>query len=124
KIHDAAAAAQPGPGVRIEYRAATRRHQHARTDGQRIEHVPLAGAKARLAFLLEDVGDVDAGERLDLGVAVHERQAEPGRELPSDGALARSHGTHEEDVLGVEHGPKRKAAAGSLRPLILPSDGA
>ena len=65
---------------------------------QVVDDLRLALAKTRFAFALEDVGNVDARARLDLVVAVDEREAEPPRELPADGTLARAHRAYEENV--------------------------
>ncbi len=103
KIHDAAAAAQPVARVSVEDRAPARGHDHALAAGQQVEHLALPDPEAGLALALEDVGNVHARARLDLGVAVHELEAEPLGELPAHGALARAHGPDQEDVVGVQH---------------------
>ena len=74
----------------------------------------LANPESVLALALEDVGDVDTGACLDLGVAVHEWKAKPLGELPADRGLARTHWPHQKDTpnqsrctLGRSGGRKR-----------------
>ena len=56
----------------IEHRAATGGHHLAGPLQAGGKRDVFAGAEAGLAFLVEDVGDVDAGKALDLGIAVDE----------------------------------------------------
>ena len=81
-----------------EHRAAAGREHDARGRGQLVDHVALADAEALFALALEDVGDVDARARLDLGIAVGERQPEPAGELPANRRLAGTHRADEEDT--------------------------
>ena len=56
----------------VAARAAAGGDDHVLELRERRDHFALALAEAGLAFLLEDVGDVDAGAPLDLDVAVVE----------------------------------------------------
>ncbi len=96
--HDHAARGQPFPVLGQQDRAATGRQHDAITPGQLIDHVAFANPESGLTLALENVGDVDAGARLDLAVAVRERQAKPLCELPADRGLARTHRPDQKDA--------------------------
>ena len=61
------------------------------------DHARLAGAEIGLAIAGEDFRDGHAGRRLDLGVRIDERQAEPLRQPAADRGLARAHHADEHD---------------------------
>src|SRR5579862_10025724 len=92
------------------------RQQHCATPGgehdaghlsQRLDRLALAQPKACLAFLLEDVGDVDTRASLDLTVAVVEWQVQGAREMAADGRLARAHRPDEKYAGLAEHAGQR-----------------
>ena len=70
---------------------------------QLIDDSCLAFAKPFLAFLFEDEGDVDAGARLYLVVAVHEVEMQQSRELSADGRFACAHRADKKDVFAFGH---------------------
>ncbi len=85
------------PGARIHERPPARR-QHARAFAEEAgNHPALPVAKIGLAMPIEDFRDGHAGGHLDLGVRIHERQAELRRETLADRSLARSHHADERD---------------------------
>jgi hypothetical protein len=84
-------------GARIdEDSAAGRNHPHLSVDQPRDE-AALAIPIILLAEPLENLGGGEAGRVLDLGVAVHERQAEPARQAAADGRFADAHQADEHD---------------------------
>src|SRR5271166_914548 len=61
-----------------------------------------------IAFIFEkEEGDVDAGFRLDICVAIVKAQPEQARELATDGRLARAHGSDEKDIALRDHDRRR-----------------
>ncbi len=94
--YDRAAGGQPLAILRQQDRPAAGREHDSLAAREFIDHVALADPESGLALALEDVGDVDAGACLDLGVAVREWKAEPLCELPADRGLARTHRPHQE----------------------------
>src|SRR5581483_1708569 len=62
------------------------------------DHLRFPLAEAGLAFLLEDVRDVDAAAGFDLVIAVDEAHAALIGEALADGGLARAHRPHDEDI--------------------------
>ncbi len=77
----------------------------------------LAVAEMGLAEALEDLGDRQAAGALDLGVGIDERQAEPRRQPPPDGRLARPHQPDEDDRPHAARAPAggRELPSGFLR---------
>ena len=65
-------------------------------------------AEAGLAFLFEDVGNVDAGACFDLVITVDEGHAAHRRQPATDGGLAGSHRTNQKDVAAQGSGPGRE----------------
>ena len=79
--------------------AAAGRDHPRRSLDQPGDHPALAVAEMRLAEALENLGDAEPRRRLDLAVGVDEGQAEPLRQPPPDGRLARAHQPDERDRL-------------------------
>src|SRR5688572_5023069 len=90
---DRAARGEPLAVLGQEHRPAAGREDDARGRGQRVDHFALADAETLLALALENVGNVDARARLDLGIAVCERQPEPPGQGTPDRGLAGAHRT-------------------------------
>src|SRR5262245_56335063 len=88
EIDDMAAVGQALAILRHQHGPAAGRDDHVVQLGQRVDDLALALAKARLAFLLEDVRDVDPGALLDLDVAVVESQTQLTCQLLAYGGLA------------------------------------
>ena len=95
-----------------EHRAAARREHDAGGLGQRVDRVPLADSEALLAFTLENVGDIHARARLDLGVAVGERQAEAAGERAPDRGLAGAHRADQKNALFHQAAKKTRPPGG------------
>ncbi len=74
------------------------------------QYLALAAAKARFAFLLEDVGDINTGVAFDFSIAVGEGRTDQPGKRPAHGGLAGAHWTDQVDVALAQHGPQ------SIRP--------
>ena len=97
--HDRAALREPLAILGQQHRAAAGREDDCRRLAESVSITSRSRiAKARLALVLENVGDIDAGARLDFGVAVDERQSEQPGQCPPDGGLARAHRADQEHV--------------------------
>ena len=81
----------------IDEGAAAGRDHPGRPLDQPGDHPALAVAEMGLAEPLENLGDAQARRRLDLRVGIDEGQAEPLRQPPADGRLARAHQPDERD---------------------------
>src|SRR5687768_9020938 len=95
---DRAARGEPLAVLGQEHGPAASRKDDAGGRGQRVDHVALADAETLLALALENVGDVDARARLDLGIAIGEWQPEPPGQGTADRGLARAHRANQEDA--------------------------
>jgi len=71
--------------------------------GQALDGLLFSEPKSRLALFLEDKGDIDAGFRFDIGVAVVKRESKQACQLAAHGGLAGAHGSDEEDVSLGKH---------------------
>ena len=88
---------------------ARRNHGFAACCDRPFERLALRFAEPRLAFVTEDIGDGGSRLLLDQRVGIHETDAQPARQLASEGALAASHVTDQEE--GFHH---RQVKTGSV----------
>src|SRR5262245_37945806 len=98
QIDDAPARRQVLAILWREDRAAAGRDHDLIELSEGVDHLAFALAETRLAFLLENVGDIDTGAPLDLHVTIVEVETQRTRECTADGGLARAHRTDQKNI--------------------------
>jgi hypothetical protein len=98
QIDDKAALAQYGAISLTDDCATARRQQAAVATGQLVNDFSLALPETRLAFALEDVGDVDTGTTLDFGITINELQSQQASDRLADRCFSGPHGSDQEQV--------------------------